>query len=81
MNDTTQTHMSKSGIWNWKLEVESGSGSGTFYVEAEARIYHRFRFHIGGKIGERKEIGSAVYRRRMNGGSINIKKCERGGAV
>ena len=55
----------------------SGSGgSGTFSVEAEAdaRKIHRFRFHIGGKNGERKEIGSAILRRRTNGGSINIKK-------
>ena len=43
-------------------------------AEAEVRKIHRFRFHIGGKIGERKEIGSAILRRRTNGGSINIKK-------
>ena len=59
------------------MEAEAGSGSGgsgTFSVEAEARKIHRFRFHIGGKNGERKEIGSALLRRRTNGGSINIKK-------
>ena len=28
----------------------------------------------GGKNGERKEIGSAIRRRRANKGSINIKK-------
>ena len=59
------------------MEAEAGSGgSGTFYVEAEAdaRKFHRFRFHIGGKNGGRKEIGSAILRRRTNGGSINIKK-------
>ena len=43
-------------------------------AEAEARKIHRFRFHIGGKNGERKEIGSAILRRRTNRGSINIKK-------
>ena len=57
------------------MEAEAGSGgSGTFYVEADARKFHRFRFHIGGKNGERKEIGSAILRRRTNRGSINIKK-------
>ena len=61
-----------------EAEAGSGSGSGTFSVEAEAeadaRKIHRFRFHIGGKNGERKEIGSAILRRRTTGGSINIKK-------
>ena len=60
-----------------EAEAEAGSGSGgsgTFSVEAEARKIHRFRFHIGGKNGERKEIGSAILRRRTNRGSINIKK-------
>ena len=53
--------------------MEAGSGeSGTFSVEAEARQIHRFR--IGGKNGERKEIGSAILRGITNGGSINIKK-------
>ena len=51
-----------------------GCGSGTFSVEAEAQKIHHFRFHIGGKNGERKEIGSAILCRRMNVGSINIKK-------
>ena len=57
-----------------EAEAEAGSRSGTFSVEAEARKIHRFRFHIGGKNGERKEIGSAILRRRTNRGSINIKK-------
>ena len=49
------------------MEAEAGSGgSGTFTVEAEARKIHRFR--IGGKNRERKEIGSAILRRRTNGG-------------
>ena len=55
----------------------SGSGeSGPFSVEAEAeaRKFHHFRFHIGGKNGGRKEISSAILRRRTNRGSINIKK-------
>ena len=43
-------------------------------AEAEARKIHLFRFHIGGKNGGRKEIGSAILRRRTNRGSINIKK-------
>ena len=57
------------------VEAEAGSGSGgsgTF--SAKAQKIHRFRFHIGGKNGERKEIGSAILRRRTNGGSIHIKK-------
>ena len=65
-----------------EAEAEAGSGSGgsesggsgTFFVEAEARKIHRFRFHIGGKNGERKEIGSAIFCRRMNRRNINIKK-------
>ena len=38
--------------------MEAGCGSGTFSVEAEAeaRKIHRFRFHIGGKNGERKKL-------------------------
>ena len=61
------------------IKCGSGSGgSGPFSVEAEAeaeaRIFYRFRFHIGGKNGERKDIGSAILRRRTNRGSINIKK-------
>ena len=63
-----------------EAEAEAGSGgSSPFFVEAEAPKFHRF--HLGGKIGEIKETGSAILRGRMNGGSINIKKCERGGAV
>ena len=57
-----------------EAEAEAGSGSGPFSVEAEARKLYRFRFHIGGKNGGRKEIGSAVLRRRANRGNINIKK-------
>ena len=53
---------------------DAEAGSGTFCVEAEARKIHRFRFHIGGKNGERKEIGCAILCRRTNEGSINIKK-------
>ena len=51
-------------------DAEAGSGSGTFSAEAEveARKIHRFRFHIGGKNRERKEIGSAILRRRTNRG-------------
>ena len=56
-----------------------GCGSGgscpfSVEAEAEARKFYRFRFHIGGKNGGRKEIGSAILRRRANRGSINIKK-------
>ena len=53
------------------VEAEAGSGSGgsgTFSVEAEGRKIHRFRFHIRGKNGERKEIGSAILCRITNGG-------------
>ena len=60
-----------------EAEAEAGSGSGgsgTFSVEAEARKIHRLRLNIGGKNGERKEIGSAILWRRTNRGSINIKK-------
>ena len=58
------------------VEAEAGSGSGgsgPFSVEAdaEARKFHRFRFHIGGKIGGKKEIGSDILRRRAKRGSIN----------
>ena len=55
-----------------EAETEAGcrsGGSGTFSVEAEARKIHRFRIHIGGKNGERKEIGSAIFCRRTNGGT------------
>ena len=55
-------------------DVEAEAGSGPFSVEAEARKIHLFRFHIGGKNGGRKKIGSAILRRRTNRGSINIKK-------
>ena len=55
-----------------EAEAEAGSGSGPFYAEAEARKIHRF--HIEGKNGERKEIGSAILCRRTNSGSINIKE-------
>ena len=53
-------------MWKQKLEVEAEA------VEAEARKIYRFRFHIGEKNGERKEISSAILRRRTNRGSINI---------
>ena len=43
-------------------------------MEAKARKFHRFHFHIEGKNGGRKEIGSAILRRRANRESINIKK-------
>ena len=45
-----------------EAKAEAGSGSGPFSVEAEARKLTRFRFHIGGKNGGRKEIGSAILR-------------------
>ena len=35
----------------------------------------------GGQNGERKEVGSAIHRRRAIRRSINIKKRERGGVV
>ena len=58
-----------------RAEAGSGSGgSGPFSVEAEVRKLYRYRFHIERKNGGRKEIGSAVLRRRANRGSINIEK-------
>ena len=49
-------------------------------MEAEAAFFlwkrkreKCFRFHIGGKNGKRKGIGSAILRRRTNRGSINIR--------
>ena len=54
------------------MEEEAETGSGSFSVETEARKFYRFRFHIGGKNEGRKEIGSAILRRRANRGSINI---------
>ena len=35
----------------------------------------------GGKNGERKGVGSAIHRKRVNRGSINIKNREQGGVV
>ena len=49
-------------------EAEAEAGSGPFSVKAEAPKFHRFRFHIGGKNGGRKGIGSAILRRRANRG-------------
>ena len=63
-----------SGTFSMEVKAEAGSGSGAFSVEAEARKIPRFRFHIGEKNGERKEIASAILRRRTNGGNINIKE-------
>ena len=56
------------------FSVEAEAGNGPFSVEAEARKFYGFRFHIGGKNRERKEIGSAILRRRPNRGSTIIKK-------
>ena len=56
------------------MEAEAGSGPFSVEAEAELRKFYHFRFHIGGKNGERKEIGSAILWRRTNRGSINIKK-------
>ena len=44
-----------------------GCGRDPFSVEAEARKFHRFRFHIKEKNRGRKDIGSAILRRRANG--------------
>ena len=60
-----------------EAEAEAGSGSGgsgLFLWKRKREKFHRFRFHIGGKNGKRKEIGSAILRRRTNRGSISIKK-------
>ena len=56
------------GIWKRKRKLEAEA------VEAKSRKFYRFRFHIGGKNGGRKEIGSAILRRRANMGSLNSKK-------
>ena len=56
------------------MEAEVEAGRGLFTVEAEAQKFHRFRFHIEGKNRGRKEIGSALLRRRANRGSVHIKK-------
>ena len=56
------------------MEADAEVRSCPFSVETEALKVHRFRFHIGGKNGERKEFGSAILCRRTNRGSINIKK-------
>ena len=50
------------------MEAEAEAGSGPFSVEAEAEARKIHRFHIGGKNKERKKIGSAILRRRANGG-------------
>ena len=55
-------------MWKRKRKLEAEA------VEAEARKIHHFRFDIGGKNGERKEIGSAILCRKTNKGNINIKK-------
>ena len=60
-----------------EAEAEAGSGSGgsgPFSVEAEAEAQKIHRFHIGGKNGGRKEIGSAILRRRTNRENISFKK-------
>ena len=57
-----------------ELRFKQGCGSGPFSVEAEARKFHHFRFHIGGKNRGKKEIGSAILWRRANTGSVHIKK-------
>ena len=54
--------------------MKAVAGSGPFSVEAEAEARKFHRFHIRGKNGGKKEIGSAILRRRANRGSINIKK-------
>ena len=65
-----QIEVKKQNVWisegltNFILEMWKWS----FSVEAEARKIHRFRCHLGGKNGERKEIGPAILRRRTNGG-------------
>ena len=70
----TLTNSVKYGVRTRDVKAEAGSGSGPFSAEEEARKFNRFRFHIGGKNGGRKKIGSAILQRRANRGSINIKK-------
>ena len=55
-----------------EAEAEAGSGSGgsgTFSMEAEARKIHRFRFHIGGKNGERNEMVPLSFVEEQIGGA------------
>ena len=51
--------------------MEAEAGSGSFSVKAEAdveeRKFHCFCFHIGGKNGGSKEIGSDILRRAKGG--------------
>ena len=54
-------------------DVEAEAGSGPFSVKAEAKARKIHRFHIGGKNGERKEIGSAILRRRTNRGAQTLR--------
>ena len=66
----------------WKRKLEAVEAEAVEAVEAVLFLWKRKRMRekstasasIRGKNGERKEIGSAILRRRTNGGSINIKK-------
>ena len=44
-------------------------------------ISHSEEISGGGKNGGRKGVGSAIFQRRANRGSINIKEQEQGGVV
>ena len=44
-------------------------------------VSHNKEICGGGKNGGQKQIGSAIFRKKANRESINIKKRERGGVV
>ena len=63
-----------SGSGSWKRKRWKRSFSVEAEAEAEARKISPLPLPHRGKNGERKEIGSAILRRRMNMGSISIQK-------
>ena len=50
-----------------EAEAEAASGSGPFSVEAEARKFHRFRFHIGLLVPHRRLVLLSVGEERIRG--------------
>ena len=47
----------------------------------EIEVFQNEETSGGGKNGGRKEVGSAIRKRRTNMGSVNIKKLQRGEVV
>ena len=52
-------------MWKRKQKLEA--------VEAEARKIHRFRFHIGGKNGERKKLVLLSFVEERIGGAQTLR--------